>query len=115
LLETLERDCGGPASAFFGGIGAQMEKTGHSFWECAQPCLKGLAALGLSEADVRALTAALHALGRYDSAAQAEAIDRAVHTLNRAREEAEGELNQKGRVYRAMGVTVGIMLALIAV
>ena len=92
-----------------------MEKTGHSFWECAQLCLKGLAALGLSEADVRALTAALHALGRYDSAAQAEAIDRAVHTLNRAREEAEGELNQKGRVYRAMGVTVGIMLALIAV
>jgi len=115
LLDGLARDGEGAAAHFFGGIGARMGERGDSFWACAQPALKNLKATGLLGSDVRALSVALHVLGRYDSGTQAEALDCGIAALSRALEEARAELGQKGRVYRAMGVTVGIMLALMVV
>lgn len=117
ILDTLRRECRGPAAPFFGRVLEDMEagREDGQFWPCAQPWLETLTRQGLSAQDVRHISSALYALGRYDGAAQAEAIDGALRALEGELAAANSELGQKGRIYRAMGVTVGIMLALIVV
>lgn len=115
ILQIIGQACRGPAADFFQAVQAEMGDGGQSFWDAARAWLSSLKVNGLSESDLRHISSALHAMGRYDGAAQSEAIAHAVRALEQELESANRELSQKGRLYRAMGATVGIMIALVIV
>ena len=52
-------------------------------------------------------------MGRYDSATQAGACDRALEQLDLEREALRRELDEKGRLYHAVPLALGLMAALV--
>lgn len=105
LLETAARQAGGAAGAALTALGAELEKTGD--WHAAVRLLPAL----LRDEELRPLGAALPLLGVYPAAQQAEALRQARGALLRAAEAMRAELGTRGRVSRAAGLSVGLMLA----
>ena len=115
IMEIICRECRGASGNYFLRVKKTMDEEKRSFWVSAGQWMPSLKAYGLTEADTRHISSALYCLGRYDSAAQAETISTSIAGLNRELEEAARDMREKGKIYRAMGMTVGIMLALIAI
>lgn len=115
IMTILDKEALGSASHFFSSVGAEMEASQLSFSGACSLWVDSLKLYGLGKNDVGCISGALYSLGKYDAATQAEAIDKAVTALDYELGIARNELAQKGKLYRAMGVTIGIMIALIAV
>jgi stage III sporulation protein AB len=115
ILDALTRENNGAAGVFFGKVARRMAVSEEGFAPACAALLPTLEGAGLRPGDVRQVQAALAGLGRYDAATQAEGLTAAIRALEEALSGARAELNQKGRLYRAMGVTVGIMIALIII
>ena len=56
-----------------------------------------------------------HIAGRYDAATQADRLSGLIAQLEQALQQAQEEYGQKGKLYRALGVTAGVMIALVAI
>lgn len=112
LLETAESEISGAAAEFFGRISARMGGKGCSFWQAAEHEAVFLQESGLNAADCRSITQAMYSLGRYDAAMQADVINSVIRHLESELKRVEAETAQKGKVYSAMGITAGIILAL---
>ncbi|MBQ9535581.1 MAG: stage III sporulation protein AB [Clostridia bacterium] len=111
LLETTD-EIGGAAAEFFKRIGERMQTRSGSFWQAAQHEAHFLMESGLNASDSKNIFHALYSVGRYDAAMQADIINAALRHLESELKRVEAEAAQKGRVYSAMGITAGIVLAL---
>lgn len=114
ILKEISAKQSGAAGIFFGKTYLSMQK-GKDFWSSCQKWTPDLYSFGLTDSDIKLISDALYALGRYDSHSQAESINNSLIALDAANKEAKELCAQKGRLYRAMGVTAGIAIALIIV
>lgn len=71
--------------------------------------------LPLIETDLHELDHVFDAVGKYDGETQAEALNHAIAQLELQLEDARQQQAQKGRLYRAVGFSCGVALALIAI
>ena len=69
--------------------------------------------LGLTGPALLALEELGDVLGRYDGEEQRAALARTRAELGRALEQAREESERQGRMYRALGLTAGAMLAIL--
>lgn len=115
IMRTIEAQCKGAAAEYFVNVHQEMGGGRRGFWPACGLWLHTLRLHGLTEGDIGIISGALQALGRYDGATQAEMITKACTALEQELEIARQELGQKGRLFRAMGVTVGIMIALVVI
>ncbi len=114
LVDALERACGGRTAAFYRAT-LQSAGEGLTLSTAAARHRGRLRRDGLSREDADVVLEVCAVLGRYDGATQAEAINRAVARLEDAAVQAREDAEAKGKLYRALGVTAGIVLALIAI
>lgn len=108
----LDDVCGGQAALFYQKT-FSMAAQGMAFSAAAERHYQLLRKEGLLPEDIEAVRGACQVLGRYDSASQSEQLQNAVRQLEQNLSELKGVLYAKGRIYRAVGATVGIVLALI--
>ena len=105
LLALTARRAGGGAARCLAALGDELSRTGS--WETAARLLPAL----LPEEELRPLHSALPLLGGLPARAQAEALSEARGILLLRAEELRDELRSKGRVSRAAGLSLGLMLA----
>ena len=112
ILAMLSDACGAQAAQFYQKTFA-MAAQGMAFSTAAERHCQMLKKEGLTAEDIDVIRGACQVLGRYDSASQSERLQNAVRLLEGNLDELKGVLHAKGRIYRAVGATVGIVLALI--
>lgn len=113
LFSDLAEECPPPAGAFFACCRDGLEELRTCplarLWlralEETLPELEGRGRAALAELG--------SSLGRYDGDSQRRALARAEEELLRALEEARGERDKQGRVYRVLGVTAGAFLVIL--
>ena len=88
-------------------------RTGQTAVNAAAPLLENLETQRDLPETARALADLCGVLGRYDSATQSGACDRALEQLDRQREALRRELDEKGRLYHAVPLALGLMAALV--
>ena len=113
ILHRIEEECSGPAAGFFSVTAQVMQKENTGFHPAAERQLESLKRCNLKKGDIRHIAEALHALGRYDAGAQAQALTAAEVSLQQELDDVRKEAAQKGKLYQAVGLTTGIMLALV--
>lgn len=112
LLESAARAAGPPTDGFFRRCLEEMGRLGEKslaeIWgesldragELGQPALAALRELGT-------------VLGRYDGESQKESLAAACSELERCLQQARAERERLGRVYTALGMTAGAVLAIL--
>lgn len=94
---------------FFARISDKLSTTPQSFaelWRSEAMCFSKCGSVVMDAlADLGA-----H-LGKYDAAAQSEAIDACVDTLQKAADRSDERMRQYGKLYAGLGLTIGSMLA----
>jgi len=113
ILHRIEEECIGPAGSFFSAAALTMQQENIDFHSVAENQLENLKHYNLKKGDIRNIAEALHALGRYDAGAQAQALTAAEVSLQQELDDIRKEAAQKGKLYQAVGLTAGIMLALV--
>lgn len=111
IAERLSRE--GPAETrpFFAQLSAGFERLGEtSFAENWSGCA---AALELPEEEKRIVADVGRSLGRYGAPEQAAALTRSMAALAEALENAEAEAAAGGRLWTGLGVTAGMLLAIL--
>ena len=76
---------------------------------------EGFKKLGLTKEDVNVFRNITGVLGKYDSLEQAQMLKNIKALLENQWTESERELKEKGKLYRALSISFGIVVALIAV
>lgn len=104
----------GTVGEFFGGVRTRMENK-MTFTEGFENALPRLGKSGLTKADTDILGDLTGILGRYDSIEQAHMLKNLRTNVESQFNQSREELLQKGKLYSALGVSFGIMLALMAV
>lgn len=107
LLKTAANLAGGRAGSCLLALEAELQKAGD--WRAALRHLPEY----LPTDGVWELQNAFTVLGEYDLETQLRALTEAHTALQRCMTELQAELAAKGRVYRAAGLSVGLMLALL--
>lgn len=115
ILPLVERECPGAASAFFRQVGARMTETGAGFSSAMNQLLPQLRFFELRQDELDWIASVGHIAGRYDAPMQADRLSVVISRLERSLQQAQEEYGQKGKLYRALGVTAGIMIALVAI
>ena len=69
----------------------------------------------LSRGEIEWIVSVGHIAGRYDAAVQADRLAGIALKLQQAICSTQDECLKKGKLYRALGMTAGIMVALIAI
>ncbi len=88
-------------------------RAGQTAANAAAPLLEHLETQRDLPETARALADLCGVLGRYDSATQAGACDRTLEQLDLQREALRRELDEKGRLYHAVPLALGLMAALV--
>ncbi len=115
ILQIIINERRGSAAEFFSAIMSTMQSESSSFWRAVQKNSHMLSGFCLTESDIRLISSALYPIGRYDGTSQSDALTSAVSALDAELESASLDLGQKGKLYRSLGMTAGIMLALIVI
>lgn len=112
LLAALARTAPPPAGDFFRrcleGLDGLGEKSLDQIWaealdsagDLGEPALAALGELGM-------------VLGRYDAESQRQSVAYARDALEKCLQEAQAERTRLGRVYTAVGVSAGVLLAIL--
>ena len=103
VFRLLEQRAAGAAKSFFGCM-----KADDTF--SAGEILKKS---NLKESENTEIDSILSVLGRYDSVNQAEVIDRGILHLEELHNSAQRELSKNGKLSSAIGVTCGIVIAVL--
>lgn len=111
VLSLICEYCGGTAESFF----RQIRENGKSLDKAYIDAEYILKKDGLKSEDISEIESLMLVLGRYDSATQAEHIDRALKRLEGLKEHAANEQEKNGKLYGALGLCAGIMLAVILI
>ena len=113
LLDRLAGQAAAPAGPFFAacrdGLGALGEQSLARIWRGAL----AQRPMDLSREDLSALEELGEILGRYDGPGQRQALGEIRSRLAHQLEGAEEESRRMGRVYGALGLTAGSMLAIL--
>ena len=113
LMERLARQAGEPARFLFAHCRDHLWELGEkSFGELWREALEGESDLLLGDREREVLSGLGDVLGRYDAAGQREALQAAGAELERCLRRAEEDRDRLGRVYTALGLGSGAMLAL---
>lgn len=112
LTEMLSQTAPGPARIFWRDFGA-ASRAGMAFPEAWKYAAERL--LHIDEKSREAVMSLANVIGRYDSEAQRDELTRTVTVLEEALREAESERSSGGRTCAALGIGVGVMLAIILV
>ena len=131
-IDILQAEIVFKRSGLHTAVNAVKVRTGNivsGFWEVVLEALnnnagvergfdKGMAYLkskGLSKEDVDAIRLLSGVLGRYDSLEQARLMKNIKELIAVQYRDAMKELTDKGKLYRAMGISLGIVVALVIV
>lgn len=114
IISLLDEKCGGRACDFY-RVTYDYAERGLTFSKAAEKNYSMLKKDGLTKEDIEIIRTVCGVLGRYDAAAQVEMINKALERLNEALSALNTELAAKGKLYRAIGATTGIVLALIVI
>ena len=107
-----------PVYDVFGVLEQQATGTAKSFFSYIKSD-DSLSAVGilkhanLKEQDRGEIDTFLSVLGRYDSTNQAEMIDKTILRLEELHKQADNELAKNGRISSALGLTCGIVIAIL--
>jgi len=71
--------------------------------------------IGLGRAECGILCSAANYLGRYDAAEQVAGLEQVSRRLLSARQSAEQELTNKGKLYRTCGIAAGLLVILVLI
>ena len=114
ILFQLEQSCGKAAATFY-RKSFEAASNGLAFSAAAEQYYIDLKKDGLLAEDIEVIRNICRILGRYDSATQAEHLAAAAELLEKQLDNLQKELSSKGRLYKTVGATAGILLALIVV
>lgn len=114
MLETISRDCTGAAARFYSLVREKM-RAGMTFGTAYLSVAPSLYEVGLTARDVDLISEVARATGRFDAMTQGELFSGASARLREEISAAAAEYAQKSRVYRAVGITAGVMLALVSI
>ena len=115
ILPMIIRECSGAASAFFRQVQQCMLRDGESFLSAFELLVPELRHFDLKWSEIEWIASVGHIAGRYDAATQADRLSGLIAQLEHALQQAQEEYGQKGKLYRALGVTAGVMIALVAI
>ena len=113
-IAKITQSVGGMVGAFFKEVSMQMEQH-QTFADGFETALPKLAKSGLVKSDTDLFHDLTGVLGRYDSLEQAQMLKNIRVNFEAQFNQSRDELLQKGKLYSALGVSFGIMLALMAV
>ncbi len=115
ILPLIVRECAGAASAFFRQVEQCMLRDGKSFLTAVDILSPELRHFDMKWSEIEWIRSVGHIAGRYDAPAQADRLSGVVAQLEQSLRQAQDEYGQKGKLYRALGLTAGIMIALVAI
>lgn len=113
LMELLAHSAPQPAAELFGNVSAQLRKRELPFAEVWERALCETEALLLRPEETQALLAAGSVLGKSDTEVQCRELERAQARLRLFLELEQGERMKQNRVYAAVGMGAGAMLAIL--
>lgn len=102
----------GGVKDWFISLAAAMDH-GSSFPSAYQKLMADLSSLSLTASDIALLSQGFNVLGKYDAVSQSEILSGVLARLQGEWEQANADAAQKGKLYRALTLSAGIMLALI--
>lgn len=108
---TAQNSAQGAAAKFFETLACSKKGGFSEEFEAAALAAK---AMGISRSDCEELLKLKSVLGRFDGATQACAIDSCIERLEQARSAASIEKNSTGKIMRTAGISIGIIIACIA-
>lgn len=114
IMTLLTNRCGGQAASFY-SLSFENASKGLNFSKAAEKNFGLLKKEGLSAEDIEIIRGFCNVLGRYDACSQSEMITKAIEGLEANLSELKGEMASKGKLYRAIGATAGIVLALVVI
>lgn len=114
IMTLLTNRCGGGAARFY-ALSYENASKGLTFSKAAEKNFNLLKKDGLINEDIEIIKSFCNVLGRYDACSQSEMISRAIEGLEANLSELKGEMASKGKLYRAIGATAGIVLALVII
>lgn len=114
IMTLLKNRCGGAAADFY-ALSFENASKGLTYSKAAEKNFSLLKKEGLTGEDIEIIKSFCNVLGRYDACSQSEMISRAIDGLEENLSELKGEMASKGKLYRAIGATAGIVLALVVI
>lgn len=115
MLSAAAEAAEGRAGAVFSYCGEEIKKSGRqrfaALWNAALEELP----LCLEEPDLEALRPLGGVLGRYDGDSQAQALERCISLLEGQLDNAVEQRRSQGKVYGAVGISVGLFLAILLI
>lgn len=114
ILPMMIRECRGAASDFFRQVLRLMVEKNESFMSAVAFLVPELRHFDLKWDEIEWLASVGQIAGRYDAATQADRLSGVIARLEQSLDQAQEEYGQKGRLYRALGLTAGVMIALVA-
>ena len=115
ILPLIVRECQGAASTFFRQIDELMRKDGMGFCPAVDRLAPELRHFELKWDEIDWIASVGQVAGRYDAATQADRLAVIATRLEHSLSQAQEEYGQKGRLYRALGITAGIMIELVEI
>ncbi len=115
ILPLVVRECPGAASAFFRQVSQRMTQNGESFRSAFNALAPALRQFELNRNEIEWICTLGLVAGRYDAPTQSDRLSCVIGRLEQALLQAQEEYGQKGKLYRALGMTAGIMIALAAI
>lgn len=115
ILPMVIRECSGAAASFFRQVQQCMVRDGESFLSAVDLLAPELRHFDLKWSEIEWIVAVGRTAGRYDAATQADRLSGLITRLEQSLEQAQEEYGQKGKLYRALGITAGVMIALVAI
>ena len=103
-----------PASDLFSKIEERLNKNGFTFCDAYRGALhENGTKLGFYEEDIALLLELSPVLGRYSADEQANKLHQVIRRLEEVKEAAALERGARGKLYKTMGVMLGIVLVLV--
>lgn len=101
----------GISREFWAGIAEELS-SGKTFKEAFKKCSSILKKVGLTADDIESFEGITAVLGRYDSFEQAQMLKNIKETVKSQWLESDKELKEKGKLYKALGLSFGIVIAI---
>ena len=114
MIFLIQQSCGPEAAGFYRAA-LDCARSGMTFSSAAGRACGILRKSGLSKQDAEIIRDTCSVLGQADGATQVEEINRAASLLGKQLELLKEEIASRGGLYRAIGATAGIILALMAI